>query len=67
MTNKISTVLTVLALGAASVTASAGAALDRIKETGHVRFGYLPQAKPFTSAAASGSVAVSPRPLSSSA
>ena len=56
MTNKISTVLTVLALGAASVTASAGAALDRIKETGHVRFGYLPQAKPFTSAAASGSV-----------
>src|SRR6185503_4685118 len=34
----------------------AGAALDRIKETGHVRFGYLPQAKPFTSAAASGSV-----------
>ena len=56
MTNKISTVLTVLALGAASVTASAGAVLDRIKESGHVRFGYLPQAKPFTSAAASGSV-----------
>lgn len=56
MTNKLSAVLTVLALGAASVTASAGAALDRIKESGHVRFGYLPQARPFTSAAASGSV-----------
>jgi polar amino acid transport system substrate-binding protein len=52
MTNKLSTVLTVLALGAASVTASAGAALDQIKSSGKVRFAYIPQAKPFTSGAA---------------
>jgi polar amino acid transport system substrate-binding protein len=51
MTNKISAVLTVLALGAASVTASAGAALDQIKASGKVRFAYIPQAKPFTSGA----------------
>ena len=51
MTNKISTVITVLALGAASVTASAGAALDQIKSSGKVRFAYIAQAKPFTSGA----------------
>jgi ABC-type amino acid transport substrate-binding protein len=57
MTNKLSAVLTVLVLGAtASMTAPAGEALERIRTSGHVRFGYLPQAKPFTSAAASGSV-----------
>ena len=57
MTNKLSAVLTVLVLGAtASMTASAGEALERIRTSGHVRFGYLAQAKPFTSAAASGSV-----------
>jgi polar amino acid transport system substrate-binding protein len=56
MTNKISAVLTVLALGAASVTASAGAALDQIKASGKVRFAYIAQAKPFTSAGASGAV-----------
>ncbi len=52
MTNKLSTVLTVLALGAASVSASAGAALDQIKSSGKVRFAYIAQAKPFTSGAA---------------
>ena len=52
MTNKLGTVITVLALGAASVTASAGAALDQIKSSGKVRFAYIPQAKPFTSGAA---------------
>jgi polar amino acid transport system substrate-binding protein len=56
MTNKLSTVLTVLALGAASATASAGAALDRIRESGQVRFAYLPNAKPFTSASSGGAV-----------
>ena len=57
MTNKLSAVLTVLVLGAtASMTASAGEALERIRTSGHIRFGYLAQAKPFTSAAASGSV-----------
>jgi len=50
-------VLAVLALGAlAPAGASAGAALDKIRETGHVRFAYIPQAKPFTSANASGAV-----------
>lgn len=56
MTNKLSTVLTVLALGAASATASAGAALDQIRDSGKVRFAYIAQAKPFTSAGASGAV-----------
>lgn len=49
--------LTVLALGAmAPATSFAGAALDRIRESGRVRFAYLPQAKPLTSASASGTV-----------
>ena len=56
MTNKLSTVLTVLALGAASATATAGAALDQIRDSGKVRFAYIAQAKPFTSAGASGAV-----------
>ena len=57
MTNKLSAVLTVLVLGAtASVTASAGEALDRIRDSGKVRFAYLPKAAPFTSANASGAV-----------
>src|SRR5688572_19915535 len=47
--------LTVLMLGA-TTTASAGPALDRIRDSGKVRFAYLPQAKPFTSAGASGAV-----------
>jgi len=54
MTNKLSTVLAVLALGAASVTATAGDTLERIKSSGHVRFAYVAQAKPFTSAGAGG-------------
>jgi len=49
--------LIALALGAlAPASASAGAALDKIRETGQVRFAYIPQAKPFTSANASGAV-----------
>ena len=56
MTNKLSTAITVLVLGSASVAASAGEALDRIKQSGQVRFAYVPQAKPFTSAGASGAV-----------
>jgi polar amino acid transport system substrate-binding protein len=47
--------LTVLVLGV-SATASAGEALDRIRDSGKVRFAYIPQAKPFTSANASGTV-----------
>jgi polar amino acid transport system substrate-binding protein len=49
--------LAVLTLGAlAPATVSAGAALDRIRESGHVRFAYIPQARPFTSAGANGAV-----------
>lgn len=55
MTNKLGAVLTVLALVAASATASAGAALDQIRDSGKVRFAYV-SAKPFTSANASGGV-----------
>jgi polar amino acid transport system substrate-binding protein len=33
---------------AGAMPASAGATLDRIKETGHIRLGYVPDAKPFT-------------------
>jgi len=56
MTNKLSTVVTVLALGAAAATATAGDTLERIKSSGHVRFAYVAQAKPFTSAGAGGAV-----------
>ena len=35
-----------LALGGAS--AASAATLDRIKETGHIKLGYLPDARPFT-------------------
>jgi len=38
---------------AGALPASAGATLDRIKETGHIRLGYVPDAKPFTSMGAS--------------
>ena len=38
---------------AGAMPASAGAVLDRIKETGHIRLGYVPDAKPFTSMGAS--------------
>jgi len=49
--------LTILALSAmASATASAGDTLERIKSSGHVRFAYIAQAKPFTSAGAGGAV-----------
>ncbi len=49
--------LTVLALGAmTSGTAIAGDTLNRIRDSGQVRFAYLPNAKPFTSASASGGV-----------
>ena len=52
-----SAALTVLVLGSlAPATSFAGAALDRIRESGRVRFAYLPQARPFTSASASGTV-----------
>ena len=47
--------LGVLAVGAlAATTAGAGDALNKIRDSGHVRFAYLPQAKPFTSAGAGG-------------
>ena len=49
--------LGVLALVAlAPATLSAGEALDRIRDSGKVRFAYLPKASPFTSANASGAV-----------
>ena len=61
MTNKthprFAAALSVLAFGAlASATVSAGETLERIKSSGHVRFAYIAQAKPFTSAAAGGAV-----------
>jgi len=61
MSNKLyprfAAALTVLAFGAlAAGTAFAGEALDNIKSSGHVRFAYLPNARPFTSANDSGAV-----------
>ena len=57
LSHKWGAALTVLVLGATAPTTSfAGAALDKIRDSGRVRFAYLPQAKPFTSASASGSV-----------
>jgi polar amino acid transport system substrate-binding protein len=47
--------LGVLAVGAlAAASACAGDALNKIRDSGHVRFAYLPNAKPFTSAGAGG-------------
>lgn len=37
-----------------SGTAFAGATLDRIRDSGHIRFAYLPAGKPFTAAATGG-------------
>ncbi len=49
--------LSVLVLGfTAPANSFAGETLDGIRSSGHVRFAYLPQAKPFTSANASGAV-----------
>ncbi len=47
---KLAAALTVLTLGAvASATALAGDALNKIRDGGHLRLAYLPNAKPFTS------------------
>lgn len=40
-----------LLAGCISGTALAGGTLDRIRDSGHIRFAYLPNAKPFTSGA----------------
>jgi polar amino acid transport system substrate-binding protein len=53
--NRIGSLLVTTLLGAcASVTAFAGPTLDRVRETGQLRLGFLPGAKPFTSAGGSG-------------
>jgi polar amino acid transport system substrate-binding protein len=49
--------LTALAIAALlPVAAAAGDALNRIRDSGHLRLAYLPQAKPFTAAGAGGAV-----------
>jgi ABC-type amino acid transport substrate-binding protein len=54
MTNKhrICSGVTLLFAAAVCGTAFAGAALDKIRDSGHLRFAYLPNAQPFTSGAA---------------
>jgi len=44
-----------LAIGACGV-AAAGPTLDKVRDSGHLRLGYLPNAAPFTSAGAGGAV-----------
>ncbi|HET9472451.1 MAG TPA: amino acid ABC transporter substrate-binding protein [Steroidobacteraceae bacterium] len=58
MTNKHRSGAGLALLLAASIsgTAFGGATVDRIRESGHVRFGYIAQAKPFTSPGANGAV-----------
>jgi polar amino acid transport system substrate-binding protein len=46
---RIAAALVLLGGALVAATASAGDALNRIRDSGHVRFAYLPQAKPFTS------------------
>jgi len=43
-----------LLAGCISGTALAGGTLDRIRDSGHIRFAYLPHAKPFTSSGSGG-------------
>ncbi len=45
-----------LLLACISGAALAGPTLDRIRDSGHIRFAYLPQARPFTMAASGGAV-----------
>ena len=49
MRNKVSTLFAVACIALAGVMPASAATLDRIKETGHIRLGYVPDAKPFTS------------------
>src|SRR5262245_29478962 len=54
--NRIVSGLAVLLATSLSGTVFAGATLDKIKESGHLRLGYLAGARPFTSAGANGAV-----------
>lgn len=56
MSNKNSCSILVLTLAAFAGTAFAGATADRIRESGHLRLGYIEKAKPFTSPGANGGV-----------
>jgi len=49
---KLAAALSLLALGVASATALAGDALNKIRDGGHLRLAYLPNARPFTSGGA---------------
>jgi polar amino acid transport system substrate-binding protein len=49
-------VLTLFALGCAAALPASAATLDRIKETGHIKLGYLVDARPFTYRSDSGGV-----------
>jgi len=49
MRNKASTLFAVACIALAGALPASAATLDRIKETGHIRLGYVPDAKPFTS------------------
>jgi len=53
MRNKSSALLAFVTIALFALPASA-ASLDRIRDTGHIRLGYLPNAQPFTSKGASG-------------
>jgi polar amino acid transport system substrate-binding protein len=54
--NRSKRALALLLAAGISGTAHGGATADRIRESGHVRFGYIAKAKPFTSAGANGVV-----------
>jgi polar amino acid transport system substrate-binding protein len=50
---KTPTLFAIACLALASAMPASAATLDRIRETGHIRLGYVPDAKPFTSMGAS--------------
>jgi ABC-type amino acid transport substrate-binding protein len=54
--HRIGPALSLLLATALCGTAFAGAALDKIRASGHLRLAYLPQAKPFTSPGSNGAV-----------
>jgi len=46
--------LTTVLFGVGAASSVTAATLDRVKESGHIRFGYLPEAAPFTTKSAAG-------------
>jgi polar amino acid transport system substrate-binding protein len=56
LASRVTAIATFVALASAAALPASAATLDRIKETGHIKLGYLADARPFTSRSEAGSV-----------